>query len=386
MRLPGRSLFGQDVPGLLEHPLNRTTPRIFVAATRMNDGKTTTCLGLTAAMGARGLKVGYIKPIAQRIVQSGEDQVDEDSLLLNSLFQLDIPVAAMSPVAIGPDFTRQFLDEPESLAPQLKDRISRAFDRAAYGKDIIVVEGSGHAGVGSVVGASNADNARTLGCKVVLVAAGGIGRPVDELALNKALFDKAGVEVVGAILNKVQADKVDFIREYAGRGLRRLGIPLLGVLPLRETLAYPNLDQVAEETGARWIHRPAGVRRVRRVIMGAMSARRSAEYLNRPGTLLIVSGDREKLLAAMAVAEAARALSGILLSNGLLPPEPVTQALIAQGIPLLAVETEAFAVTARINNMTVKTTAQDEDKIPVIRELVANHVDLDAILRGAGCR
>jgi BioD-like phosphotransacetylase family protein len=122
------------------------------------------------------------------------------------------------------------------------------------------------------------------------------------------------------------------------------------------------------------------MRRVRRVIMGAMSARRSAEYLNKPGTLLIVSGDREKLLAAMAVAESARALSGILFSNGLLPPEPVTQALIAQGIALMAVETEAFAVTARINNMTVKTTAQDEDKIPLIRELVANHVDLKAIL------
>ena len=380
MRLPGRSRFGQDIPGLVEHPLNRTTPRVFVAATRMNDGKTTTCLGLTAALGAMGLKVGYIKPIAQRIVQSGEDQVDEDSLLLNSLFALDIPVAAMSPVAIGPDFTRQFLDEPEALAPQLKDRISRAFDRAAYGKDIIVVEGSGHAGVGSVFGASNADNAKTLGCKVILVAAGGIGRPIDELALNKALFDQAGVQVIGAILNKVQPDKIDFIREYAGRGLRRLGIPLLGVLPLRETLAFPNLEQVADEIGARWIHRPTGMRRVRRVIMGAMSARRSAEYLNKPGTLLIVSGDREKLLAAMAVAESARALSGILFSNGLLPPEPVTQALIAQGIALMAVETEAFAVTARINNMTVKTTAQDEDKIPLIRELVANHVDLKAIL------
>jgi BioD-like phosphotransacetylase family protein len=115
--------------------------------------------------------------------------------------------------------------------------------------------------------------------------------------------------------------------------------------------------------------------------MGAMSARRSAEYLNKPGTLLIVSGDREKLLAALATPEAAKSLSGILLSNGLLPPESVEKALAAVDIPLLAVETEAFAVTARINNMTVKTMAEDEDKIPVIRELVANHVDLPALLK-----
>ena len=71
MAISGRSRFGQDTPGLLTRPLNTDTPRIFVAATRMNDGKTTTCLGLTAALRARGLKVGYIKPIAQRIVQSG---------------------------------------------------------------------------------------------------------------------------------------------------------------------------------------------------------------------------------------------------------------------------------------------------------------------------
>ncbi|HAZ65729.1 MAG TPA: hypothetical protein DCY41_03115 [Opitutae bacterium] len=381
MALGGISRFGKDTPGLLTRPLNMSTPRIFVAATRMNDGKTTTCLGLTAALGAMGLKVGYIKPIAQRVVQSGDDQVDEDTLLLDALFDLDIPMAAMSPVAIGPDFTRQFLENPEILRPQLIDRICRAFDRAAYGKDIIVVEGSGHAGVGSVFGASNADNAKMLRSKAIIVAAGGIGKPVDEVAINQALFRQAGVEVVGVILNKVMPDKIDFIREYAGRGLKQLGLPLLGVLPLRETLICPNLDQVAHETQARWIHRPKGNRRVRRVIMGAMSARRSAEYLNKPGTLLIVSGDREKLLAALATPEAAQSLSGILLSNGLLPPESIEKTLAAVDIPLLAVETEAFAVTARINNMTVKTMAEDEDKIPVIRELVANHVDLPALLK-----
>lgn len=164
--------FADNVPGLLLSPMNLDTRRIFVAATRMNDGKTTTCLGLTAALQTMGMHVGYIKPIAQRIVQSGDDQVDEDTLLIDGLFHLDIPIAAMSPVAIGPDFTKQYLENPDEIGPQLKDRICRAFDRAAYGKDIVVVEGSGHAGVGSVFGASNADNARVLRSKALLVAAG----------------------------------------------------------------------------------------------------------------------------------------------------------------------------------------------------------------------
>ena len=373
--------FADNVPGLLLSPMNHDTRRIFVAATRMNDGKTTTCLGLTAALQSMGMHVGYIKPIAQRIVQSGDDQVDEDTLLIDGLFNLDIPIAAMSPIAIGPDFTKQYLENPEEIGPQLKDRICRAFDRAAYGKDIVVVEGSGHAGVGSVFGASNADNARVLRSKALLVAAGGIGKPIDEIALNKALFDKAGVEVVGAILNKVMPDKLEFIRDFAGRGLRKLGVPLLGVVPLQETLVYPNLDQVADETKARWIHQPAGLRRVRRVVIGAMSARRSAEYQRVPGTLVIVPGDREDLLEAFLAAGGGKSLTGVIFSNGLLPNDDIVRRLKEAGLPMAAVEAESFAVTARINNMTVKTMRQDSDKIPIIEKMIAESVDIRGLLR-----
>ncbi len=376
-----RQRFADNIPGLLMSPMNLDTRRIFVAATRMNDGKTTTCLGLTAALQTMGLHVGYIKPIAQRIVQSGDDQVDEDTLLIEGLFNLDIPISAMSPVAIGPEFTKNYLENPEVIGPQLKDRICRAFDRAAYGKDIVVVEGSGHAGVGSVFGSSNADNARVLRSKALIVAAGGIGKPIDEVALNKALFDKAGVEVVGVILNKVLPDKVEFIRDFAGRGLRKLGVPLLGVVPLQETLVYPNLDQVADETRARWIHQPTGLRRVRRVVIGAMSARRALEYLKVNGTLVIVPGDREDLLEAFIENDGAKSLAGVLLSNGLLPNEGIIKRLTEAGIPIAAVEAESFAVTARINNMSVKTMRQDADKIPIIEKMIRESVDIPGLLK-----
>ena len=287
----------------------------------------------------------------------------------------------MSPVAIGPEFTKNYLENPNEIGPQLKDRICRAFDRAAYGKDIIVVEGSGHAGVGSVFGASNADNAKVLGSKALIVAAGGIGKPIDEIALNKALFDQSGVEVVGVILNKVLPDKIDFIRDFASRGLKKLGIPLIGVVPLQETLVYPNLDQVAEETKARWIHQPAGLRRVRRVVIGAMSARRAAEYFRVNGTLVIVPGDREDLLEAFIEGGGAKSLSGIILSNGLLPNDILMKKLTDAGIPVAAVESESFAVTARINNMTVKTMRQDSDKIPIIEKMIRESVDIPALLK-----
>jgi hypothetical protein len=132
------------------------------------------------------------------------------------------------------------------------------------------VEGSGHAGVGSVFDLSNASVARILGSKAILVTRGGIGRPVDEIALNKALFQQEGVEVIGAIINKVLPSKYDLVKEFAGRGLERLGVELLGCIPEDPVLAKPNLGQICKTIRGRFLHGGERSRRqVKKVVIGS---------------------------------------------------------------------------------------------------------------------
>jgi BioD-like phosphotransacetylase family protein len=64
--------------------MNTTTPRVFIAATRQNDGKTTTSLGLIAALQKHFPRIGYIKPVGQRFVEIEEQKIDEDSVLMDS--------------------------------------------------------------------------------------------------------------------------------------------------------------------------------------------------------------------------------------------------------------------------------------------------------------
>ena len=92
-----------------------------------------------------------------------------------------------------------------------------AFDIVAWEKDFVIIEGTGHAGVGSVFDLSNATVAKLLQSKVIIVSRGGIGRPIDEISLNLALFEKQGVEVIGAIINKVVPEKMEMLKEYATR-------------------------------------------------------------------------------------------------------------------------------------------------------------------------
>src|ERR1700733_9878951 len=234
--------------------MNNTTPRVFIAATRQNDGKTTTSLGLIAALQKTFPRVGYIKPVGQRFVEIEDEKIDEDTVLMDSVFRLNTPLVDMSPIAVEPDFTRKYLQSANNEA--LVKKIQKAFDRVAWEKDFVLWEGAGHAGVGSVFDLSNAQVAKILGAKVIIVTQGCIGKPIDEVALNQALFEKEGVEIIGVIINKVLGSKIEYISDFARRGLKRKGLELLGVLPYEQTLCNPSLDLIREELRAELLNTP----------------------------------------------------------------------------------------------------------------------------------
>src|SRR5882757_4256516 len=177
--------------------MNSVTPRIFVAATEQNAGKTTTSLGLFSALQKTRGRIGFIKPVGQRFVEVDGVRIDEDSVLIDQTYSVHTPLEAMSPIAVEPDFTRRYIEHQNNEF--LSHRIQNSFDRAAWEKEFVIIEGTGHAGVGSVFDLSNARVAKLLHSKVILVTKGGIGKPIDEVALNKALFDQEGVELVGVI-------------------------------------------------------------------------------------------------------------------------------------------------------------------------------------------
>ena len=161
------------------------------------------------------------------------------------------------------------------------------------GKELVIIEGTGHAGVGSVFDLSNARVARLLGTKVVLIAAGGIGKPIDEIELNMALFEKEGVEVIGAIINKVRLEKYQKVKRIVKLGLKNRGIELLGVIPYRATLSMPNIQHIIQETDIELISKKIGLRnRIKNILVGAMEPHEALNYIEKE-SLLITPGDRK---------------------------------------------------------------------------------------------
>jgi len=361
--------------------MNTDTPRVFIAATRQNDGKTTTSLGLLAALQKFYPRVGYIKPVGQRFVEIEEQKIDEDTVLMDRVYRLNCPLADMSPIAVEPDFTRKYLDGGN--AEVLEKRIQKAFDRVAWEKDFVLCEGSGHAGVGSVFDLSNARVARLLGAKVVIVSRGGIGLPIDEVAINHALLEKEGVEVIGIILNKVLPDKIGNVAEFARRGFRRKGLDLLGVLPHQPILTRPTVDAIHDELRAELVAGQDRIHnRVEEVVVGAMSVHHAMKHF-RSGVLLITPGDREDIILAAAATESSPGgspLAGLVLTDDTRPAESVLQVIRNLPHPVLLAKQDSYEVASRVHDMIVKTRPADTEKIELIRDLIARHVNVKRIL------
>ncbi len=357
--------------------------KIFVAATRQNDGKTIVSLGLLRAFFNRFSNVGYIKPVGQQFQLIDGEEIDKDVVLMKEVYKLSGNLKDMSPIAVPRGFTENYVMNPDKDVLQRKVR--DAYGRVAQGKDIVVLEGTGHAGVGSVFDMSNAEVARLLGASVILVSCGGIGRPIDEIMLNKSMFDAKGVKVLGAIINKVQPEKYDKVAPVVRRGLANQGVEVLGVIPYNEILSDPTMQELLDDTGGTLLSGKDFLdNTVSRIVVGAMPPHEVLDYLGR-GTLLITPGNREDIiLAAMSGSLTGVTqkfcVAGIFLTCGITPHKNVMHLINELSIPIIQVKEDTFALASRIDNLIVKIRPSAVKKIQAIESLVEQYVDVQKIL------
>jgi BioD-like phosphotransacetylase family protein len=357
-----------------------TIPNVYVAATRQNDGKTTTVLGLLDAFREHAFQVGYIKPVGQQVKLVGEHNIDKDASLMEEVFHIGGQLHDMSPIAVPHGFTENYILNGD--VGRLNAEIAASYDRASHAKELMVIEGTGHAGVGSVFDLSNAAVAKLLNAPVVLVTCGGIGRPIDEVMLNKAVFDSYGVPLVGVIVNKVIPEKYDKINTYVRLGFERKGIAVLGVLPFCPVLSSPTIRQLLEDSkGALLCGENNLDRTVTKITVGAMPTHTALDYF-KGGVLLITPGNRDDLiLAAASVSQYEDYnVKGMILTGGLQPHPIVLDLLARSGIPVILAADDTFSVAERITRLIIKIRSRDQEKIDTVKHLIKEHIDIAALI------
>lgn len=361
--------------------------RLYVAATNQHVGKTTTTLGLVEALRQSGRRVGYCKPVGQEAVDLNNLQVDKDALLFSTMMSFDLNARIHSPVILGKGATQAYLDEPEKY-PYLSN-ILHASKVLEEEYETVIYEGTGHPGVGAVVGLSNAHVASYLDAPAILVVEGGIGYTIDRLFLCLAPFRRRNVKLAGVIINKVLPEKMDKVRHYVGMQLEKWDIPLLGILPYDKSLLYPLLGSIKDTIRGNIIHNPDGLNNLVENVVAA-SLLFNHDFEEEPGVLLVVS--QKRLNLAMSTIRRIFAeknlgeehLAGIVITGDGRATVDIgdfehMEFVDKYSVPIISTPLDTYGTAVKISHMEVKINVKTMGKARRAAELVNEYVDLGKI-------
>lgn len=379
---------------------------IFVAATKQHVGKTTTSLALLSGLQKRFERVGFIKPVGQQhvAVQSSEDpkeiiRVDKDVVLMREHFGLHhVQYKDMSPVLIPRGYTKQFVDGEIEFDYQLS-AVHESMKNVTERSDVVLLEGTGHCAVGSIVGLNNAKVASLLGADMVLIANGGLGKAFDELELNRVLCQHYGVRIAGVVINKVIPEKYEQTKHYIRKAmLQTWGIPLLGCIPDRPFLGCPalfdleNLFDTKLISGSEHRFRHFNVNDINVV---TTSLTRFLENLReKPArTLYICHITRDDLIVGF-LGEYQRArkssndrpFEAALIVCGRkekynLSKEVEEMILGVEGCPIMIAEKTTHQAMTQIHAFTPKLNIDDKNRVAVAVDHYEQYIDFDELMR-----
>jgi len=231
---------------------------------------------------------------------------------------------------------------------------------------------------------SNAHIARLLDAPVLLVTGGGIGNVVDSVCMNLSLFEKEGVEVRAILTNKLIPEKRETTLDYLRRAFAGEPFQILAGFDYQPILANPTLRRVSDLLGLPLQGNKRDARRIiSHVQIGAASTQRVAELL-KDSTLLIVTSSRDELLVTLAnlyhIPEYRSKIVGLVIP-GIIPVGRITQQILDRSnIPYLRTRSHTTAELYQLITEDVsKLTAEDTEKIDLVRSLAEKSFDFDAL-------
>ena len=297
-----------------------------------------TCLGLLRALDRRGVKVAYVKPVAQPRADGRPDQSSELVAAITALRPPEPVTTAQLEELLG-----------EGELDVVLEKIVAAWKPVYGGSDVVVIQGLSSGPSRLYASSLNEALARALDADVVLAGSWPADGDAEELAEQFAIAASgymAGEQarVVGCVIHGLPAADA-----AAAAGLRaalaRRQLAVAAEVPYRPELTWPRIRDLVRHLHPQILHEGDMSRRIRDVAVFAAGIPGGLHALD-TGRLVVVPGDRHDVIMAAYLTElSGTRLAGLLLSTGTAPDPRIsklTRATAAVGLPVLLVEDDTL--------------------------------------------
>ncbi len=356
---------------------------LYITSTEASSGKSAITLGIMYLLKRRVDRVGYIKPIGQRF--RDDSQIDEDTLLVQKVFDLPFAPKLMCPVSL--EEAQHLIGEGREK--ELIERVLEAYERIHRDCDIVVIEGTDYQGALSAFEFDlNAELSMNLSALILLVANAADSDAehiLNNIEVSKESIDEKGCDFQGVIVNKLSLVDFDKLSKQVRKGLSKLGITLFGMVPQIPVLSQPRMGEIAAKVGAKvlfgkeYLDNLVSGTKVAAMLIGNMLER------IKDGMLLITPGDRDDVLISAMVSRVAvnfPNISGLVLSGGMEPSDPVRRligGLSGFRIPVLSMPTDTYDTAVMITGVRTSIFSTDREKLDLIQTFMDRHIERDEL-------
>ena len=330
-----------------------------------------TCLGLLRALDRRGIKVAFVKPVAQPRPDGGPDRSAE---LVTAIMALR-PPEPLTTAELEQQLGEGGLDV-------VLEKIVAAWEPIYGASDVVVVEGLSSGPSKLYASSLNQALARALDADVLLAdswpADGDAHGLAEQLAIAASGYVSGEqARVVGCVIHGLP----DADGAAAGElraALARYELPLIAGVPYRPELAWPRVRDLVRELHPQVLHEGDLSRRIKDVSVFAQGIPGGIHVLD-AGRLIVVPGDRHEVIMAAYLAELSGIhLAALLLSTGTAPDPRVselTRATAAAGLPVLLVEHNSYQTATRVRDLDPGLPVDDTERIEGVTDNIADALD-----------
>ncbi len=355
--------------------------KLYVAGTEPRAGKSAIILGLMELLTRNIKKVAFFKPLIEvDYSRAGKIRRDNTIKLIQDHYNLCTDYYEMYAYTVTE--ASQLIALGKNA--ELHEGIMAKYNNLAAKADFVLCEGIELEGATASFDFDiNVDISNNLGCPLMLVA-GAKNKTVEEMIRSIKVYSESLAErhcdLVATIVNRMDPTAVAAME-------RRLAVENIGgkkqlvyVIPNDENLGNPSVGEVARLLSAEILYGEENLtRHVRSFTIAAMQLR---NFLGRIeyGTLVITPGDRsDVILACLAAGESMTmpVISGIMLTGGLVPEEPVQTVIegFKNTVPIISVNENTFEAAIRVDNSHASITPDNTRKITQALAVFERHVN-----------
>jgi phosphate acetyltransferase len=351
---------------------------VLVVPTGPGVGLTTVSIGLVRALDRNGVRVGFLKPVAQ---PSADHRADRSTELIRGVTSLH------PPEPIPPERVEHELGASGDLDLILENVVA-AWQPVHDDADVVVAEGLSPGPTHLYSSSLNQAVASTLDAAVVVVTAwpatnDGVDA-VEEVAEAVAIVASRYASgergrVVGCVVNRTPTDvEGDDTDRRLREALDAKGLPVVAAIPHHPELTWPRVADVVRQLDPKVLREGDMARRVKDVAVFAQAVPGGLHVLT-DGRLVVVPGDRHDVVmaACLATLNGVR-LAALLLTAGIAPDPRVwelTESAAAGGLSILLVDDSTYEAAMRVNRLDPDLPPDDEERAEAVMETVADRFD-----------